>query len=164
MPTDFSIRPAESGDAGSICRIARDVHRTVVEHRASVTQRTLEFTNDERFYVKAMRTGDRAVFVGAAGADVVGYVLVCEETAPDDLTSIPHALIDEIAVDPRYRHAGIGKALIARAEQWARSHGLTVVQLAVWEFNDHAIRAFQRAGYRTLMRKMEKVLNLPGNS
>ena len=46
--------------------------------------------------------------------------------------------------------------LLARVEQWAAERGLGLVQLAVWEFNTEALRLYDRAGYRSIMRKLEK--------
>lgn len=42
--------------------------------------------------------------------------------------------------------------------KWAKENKIKVIQLATWEFNADAIKFFKKLGYKTIMRKMEKVL------
>ncbi len=57
--------------------------------------------------------------------------------------------LDGVAVDPRYRGQGIGKALIAKFEQYAQSKGYTRVSLDVVNTNPGAKKLYQTLGYRT---------------
>jgi ribosomal protein S18 acetylase RimI-like enzyme len=118
----------------------------------------VEFGNDRRFYRKTAQNRRAALYVAATGRNVVGYVLVTREDTPDDLTIVPRASVDELAVAHTYRRRGVGRALLASAERWARKQGLQLVQLAVWAFNRPAKRLFRHAGYRPLMVKLEKRL------
>ncbi len=102
---------------------------------------------------------ESVIFVAETARDeLVGYVYATIETQPDDLISIPYLSINEIAVKRASQGMGIGKSLLQRAERWAIEKGITVIQLATWEFNQPALRFFKNSGYRTIMRKMEKVL------
>lgn len=89
---------------------------------------------------------------------MIGYIYATIETKPDDLITIPYVSVDEIAVKTKYQSLGIGKLLLDRVHRWTRQHGIRVIQLAVWEFNKKAFSFYEKMGYVTIMRKMEKVL------
>lgn len=51
-------------------------------------------------------------------------------------------------VAPRGRGRGIGGALVAEVERWARSRGATLIRLDVVEGNEAAIGLYLRSGFR----------------
>jgi ribosomal protein S18 acetylase RimI-like enzyme len=121
----------------------------------------LEFRATHRYYERVLKNRSRCLLVATTQAGrPVGYALVGVESEPDDLTDVPRVDLAELAVDSRVRRRGIGLALLEATHYWARSRGIGLAQLAVWEFNRPALRLYDRAGYRTLMRKMELVLEV----
>jgi GNAT superfamily N-acetyltransferase len=54
------------------------------------------------------------------------------------------AWIEDLAVDPRQRSLGIGKALLDRAKDWARTHGATHLELDSAEARAAAHRFYER--------------------
>jgi ribosomal protein S18 acetylase RimI-like enzyme len=50
-------------------------------------------------------------------------------------------------VAPDARHAGIGRALVGRIVDWARSRDFPVLRLTVTETNDAAIHLYERCGF-----------------
>jgi ribosomal protein S18 acetylase RimI-like enzyme len=58
-----------------------------------------------------------------------------------------------VAVDPIFRKAGIGTALLAASEAWAVSTGHVEIRLEVREDNDAAIRRYLATGYVPAGRK-----------
>lgn len=156
-----SIRPARKTDISRICAIARQVSKQVRLHRRGRLRTPLEFRTTRRYYERALENRNRCLLVAVTPADrVTGYALAGIETEPDDLTDVPRVDVAELAVDSHSRGRGIGQALLEATHEWARSQGVGLVQLAVWEFNRPALRLYDRAGYRTLMRKMELVLKV----
>jgi len=89
---------------------------------------------------------------------MVGYVYATAEKTPDDLITVPYVSVDELAVDEKYRRSGIGRSLMDHVHNWTREKGLNILQLGVWEFNRSAVEFYEQLGYRTIMRKMEKLL------
>ncbi len=63
------------------------------------------------------------------------------------------ARLYSLAVDPAWRKAGIGSALLAEAERRAAEAGRTVIRLEVREDNDGAIRRYLATGYAITGRK-----------
>lgn len=153
------IRPAIKKDIPQILRIAKQVYRMIAKNRLKYFGNLGECSKTADFYQKAMNSKNGIVFVAEKGKDrVVGYVYASIERLPDDLIAIPHISVDELVVDEKNRRSKIGSALIAKISEWAKEKGLNVLQLAVWEFNKSAIAFYKKMGYKTIMRKMEKVL------
>jgi aminoglycoside 6'-N-acetyltransferase I len=59
----------------------------------------------------------------------------------------PVGFIEGWYVDEDLRGQGIGKALVATAEEWARSQGLTEMASDTWLDNDISIQAHLKMGY-----------------
>jgi [ribosomal protein S18]-alanine N-acetyltransferase len=59
-----------------------------------------------------------------------------------------HAHLNLLAVDPRYRHAGVGRQLIAWLEETARVGGIFFVTLEVRAGNGGAQAFYRTLGYR----------------
>lgn len=68
------------------------------------------------------------VFVAVDGADTpLGYLYVGERSF---LATEPVAEIVSFLVDKNHRGTGIGKKLLARAQEWARSKGFSRIELS----------------------------------
>ncbi|MDE1820313.1 MAG: GNAT family N-acetyltransferase [Euryarchaeota archaeon] len=73
---------------------------------------------------------------------LVGFSLCLEEN--------PHsALLADIAVLPKYRKQGIGKAILARSLRGLVALGFTEARLWVTEANTGALKLYERAGFTT---------------
>ena len=69
-----------------------------------------------------------------------------------------HAHVSVIAVTREAEGAGVGRALMAHAEEWARARHHTSITLSVFEGNRRAQALYERVGYATEMRRMIKLL------
>ena len=94
-------------------------------------------------YAKAVRTHD--VWVVEDGPQIVG---VLELEARMD-----HLWIENVAVDPRWQGRGIGRRLLAHAEDEARRLGLTEMRLFTNERYLANIAMYTRYGYRETHRE-----------
>ncbi len=156
MNVPIEVRPTQAGDIGRVVEIAHEVQEYAARERKTPVSRTVEFSMQVAHYERFLTSTEHGFFVAVIEGAVIGYALVAEETEPDDLTTEPRADVYELAVAGSHRGQGAGWLLLARAEQWAAQRGLGLVQLAVWEFNNDALRLYDRAGYRSIMRKLEK--------
>ncbi|MGB9593658.1 MAG: GNAT family N-acetyltransferase, partial [Anaerolineae bacterium] len=95
---------------------------------------------------------DHAVFVAEAEGVVVGWVHVY---AVATLESPAHAEIGGLVVDEAHRGRGIGRALMERAEAWARGMGLHTVRLRSNVIRAEAHAFYERIGYAPV--KTQKV-------
>jgi GNAT superfamily N-acetyltransferase len=69
-----------------------------------------------------------------------------------------YAVVDLAVVKEACRRTGVGRALMARAHEWALARGAESVELNVWEFKYDAIEFYRALGYETASRKMSKRL------
>ena len=71
----------------------------------------------------------------------------------------PFRGIDDLCVDEKCRHEGIGDALFKKALETAKELGCHDLTLNVWEGNDGALRFYEKHGMKIQKREMEIVLN-----
>lgn len=109
---------------------------------------------------KANSTGG-GLFVAEREGQVIGYLaLQLGRAGPyvkDHLRD--HVHIENIVVASSHRKAGVGQALLAEAERFARTAGRKVILLGVLPRNDIALAAYRRAGFAELSIEMAKVLD-----
>ncbi|HEV2457279.1 MAG TPA: GNAT family N-acetyltransferase [Ktedonobacterales bacterium] len=107
-----------------------------------------------------LRDGQGAWFLAEAGGRVVGFATVRLRPAADEPFLVPavRAHVDSLGILPAWRRRGIGRRLMAAAEQWARQHDARRITLNVWEFNDGALQLYEALGYKTFSRNLWKPL------
>lgn len=125
-------RPLGSGrsGAGAVVRVARaddaDALWPLVEAFASTATPTRE-----RFaptFADVTRRPDLRVLVAEEAGAVVGYLLA--QLEPTFFADGPVAWVQEVMVDAPVRGSGVGRALMAAAEDWGLAHGAAYVALA----------------------------------
>jgi aminoglycoside 6'-N-acetyltransferase I len=100
-----------------------------------------------------LRRADGAVFVAERpDGTLSGYVQVGERPSADGCWTSPVGYIEEWYVDPDARRAGIGRALLGAAEEWAHGRGLTEMASDALLDNTVSHRAHERAGYEEVER------------
>jgi [ribosomal protein S18]-alanine N-acetyltransferase len=130
---DADIRPARASDIDTLLSIENSVFET------------------DRISRRAFRTHiqSRTAAVLAACRDgaVAGYALVLFHRAR------PAARLYSIAVAPGEGSAGLGRALLAAAEDAAAARGCPALRLEVREDNRRAMELYRRAGYCRIGRR-----------
>ena len=69
-----------------------------------------------------------------------------------------YAYLGFMYVIPEFRGKGINQAILTGLMQWVRQQGIQEIRLEVYVENASAIRAYAKAGFRTLVQEMR--LNL----
>lgn len=77
-------------------------------------------------------------------------------TRTDFFTLKPHGHISVIAVTKAAEGRGVGKALMAHAEDWARELGYDHLTLSVFPANARALALYKRHGYEVELLSMRK--------
>jgi GNAT superfamily N-acetyltransferase len=67
-------------------------------------------------------------------------------------------LLQSLGVTERLRHSGLGRPLVVAVEEWARSRGATEMCVETWEFEGGPLLFYERLGYRTYERKLNRPL------
>jgi ribosomal protein S18 acetylase RimI-like enzyme len=74
----------------------------------------------------------------------------------DFFTGRSNCHISDLAVASSHEGNGVGKALLAHAEAWAREHQCHLVTLAVFPGNENARGLYEASGYSTDLLRLAK--------
>ena len=142
MSREFTIRPADPRDAAALVELANEVGAEPGGWLITTTNwRTV---SDERRYLRSLRRYPHAaVFVAEAEGEVVGRLSVGRDPHPAS-----HHVADlGLMVAQSHRRLGVGRALLEAAVSWARSRGVSKLELHVFPHNEGAIALYDRFGF-----------------
>jgi RimJ/RimL family protein N-acetyltransferase len=136
------VRPAETGDAPELVALASAV--SAEPEGWLLADSRWRSVGDERRWIRAVRRHPDAVLMVAESDGVLAGRL---SIARDPHPSSAHVADLGLMVDARFRRRGIGSALLVAAEEWARSAGVTKLELHVFPHNVPAITLYAKHGY-----------------
>jgi GNAT superfamily N-acetyltransferase len=95
------------------------------------------------------RRFDGTVFVAEIDGAVVGFVCVWAKVPPEEPDEAPvlYGFVSDLVVLARCRGRGIGRALLRRAEGYARDHGAVTLRIGVVAQNRNARRLYEQEGF-----------------
>ena len=96
-------------------------------------------------------------FVASIDGETAGFVAVHPDA--DYFTGHPRAYVDVLVVAPEAEGRGVGRALLAYVESWAKRLGCLEVVLDVFATNAEALAFYERCGYRPDHIRMAKSLS-----
>ncbi|MGB3341435.1 MAG: GNAT family N-acetyltransferase [bacterium] len=156
---DINIREAKMQDYETLCSIFEEgdeYHRQALPHifkKPDGSVRTKDFISS------IISSKDEILFVAELNDTIIGVVLIGIRTAPyiDIMVPRRYAVIDNIVVLKVHRGKGVGKMLMKKAHEWISSKDIKHIELHVWEFNQSAIKFYEKLGYTTACHKMWKM-------
>ncbi len=135
VKAETSVRPARADDLEALLALEREVFNTDRLSRRSL----------RRF----LASPHAAMLVAEHGGRLAGYALVLFRPRSSA------ARLYSIAISPHAGRRGIGRTLLAAAEQAAFGRHCTSLRLEVHEKNTAAIALYEKAGYRLFGRHKE---------
>lgn len=97
---------------------------------------------------------DIELLVAESGGELIGSGYVRIENAKPYLKYTQYAYLGFMYVDPKYRGLGVNQKIIEELKAWAASRGLTEFRLDVYQANEPAIRAYEKAGFTGILVQM----------
>jgi RimJ/RimL family protein N-acetyltransferase len=136
------VRAAEPGDAAALVALASAVGAE--PEGWLLADSRWRSVADERRYIRALRRHpDGALIVAEADGMVVGRLSIVRDPHP----ASAHVADLGLMVAASHRRQGIGRALLAAAETWARGAGVKKLELHVFPHNEPAIALYESCGY-----------------
>lgn len=143
---DWTLRKAVPADRERIGELFLAMLRSVC--------RTEDVQGYEEGYPDRFFDGGEDWICVAQGRDgVLAYLSIEVHRETED-----RLYLDDLSVAAPYRGAGIGTALLRRAEDYARELGVPAVMLHVERTNAGALRLYERLGYRALRGEGSRLL------
>jgi GNAT superfamily N-acetyltransferase len=136
--TSLTIRGARTSDSPEIAQLTTQLGYDLSEADAA-----------DRLS-RILRRDDQQLFVAALDGRAVGWVhVLCAEYVDAEA----FVVIGGLVVDRNHRRLGIGRALMDRAEGWARERGCSVVRLTSSATRSAAHRFYEDLGYTNIKRQ-----------
>ncbi|WP_421735170.1 GNAT family N-acetyltransferase [Cellulomonas sp.] len=153
------LRRATTDDAGIIAALNEHVQRLHVE-AVPAQFVTVDRAVAETFFSAQLADEGNIVWIAEVGGQPVGYLYAVEaHRGVNPFTTEQHTLyIHHLAVDPAVRRRGVGSAMIAAAETYARDRGLSGLRLDSWLFNAEAHAFFRGLGFEPVITRFARDL------
>lgn len=139
METQTTIRRATQDDAECIAVLIAEAYSPYIPR---IGKKPAPMLDDYRQVV-----ADFCVFVLTKNADIVGVLVLSQENS--------ELLLNNIAVLPRCKGKGIGKALMAFCEEYAQVMGCDAIKLYTHQLMTENIEIYKRLGYQETHRATE---------
>lgn len=154
--SDIRVRPASAGDADFIISLVP----RLVEFGPPAWRDPEQMTaTDVRVLSDRLlrRPHGTAVFVAEdAGGAPLGFIHL--QAGTDYYNREEHGHVADVVVAPAGEGRGVGRLLLAKAEEWARSRGYRWLTLSVFAQNLRAREVYKRLGYGEDIMKYVKEL------
>lgn len=141
--TCMTIRPANPEDASEIQNL---VERAYGLYIARIGRRPQPMDDD---YIT--KTGTDTIFVADDAGKLTGVIVL--------VAMANYLLVENIAVDPDRQRTGIGRTLLAHAEQHARGLGLDEIRLYTNAAMTENVSFYPRLGYQEYDRRSQDDFN-----
>lgn len=152
--SSFTVRPATADDTDFILSLApRFVAFELPKGRRKRAALSAVRANIERALREAA-PGDHFFVAEVAGKQRLGFLHL--QVQRDFFAGVRACHISDLAVAGGHEGHGIGRALLAHAQTWARAHRCKLLTLNVFPGNTRARALYDRAGFSTDLIRMTR--------
>jgi ribosomal protein S18 acetylase RimI-like enzyme len=144
----LATRRAALGDEDLLAELNAVVHDLHVAHAPDYFKPVLPAEVATRFR-GLLETPTVRIWIADADGAPAGYVAAFLRERPENVFCHPRRWleINEIAVRPQRRRAGVARALVEVVLRAADADEIAEVELSTWMFNSDAQQAFRRLGF-----------------
>jgi GNAT superfamily N-acetyltransferase len=125
-------------------------HLEVSELENLVAEPGLSWARRRDWYRRLLAAGGSYLIATDPPAQPIGYAMIAVEHGPDDTFEVSGGTVEVVTliVAPARRAAGVGRALLLAAEDFARARGFDTMKIAVMSGNARARQFYEANGYR----------------
>ncbi|WP_028401944.1 GNAT family N-acetyltransferase [Ectobacillus panaciterrae] len=156
----FVARVATDKDFKGISKLKEQVQQLHVEGRPDLYANTSASLDRNTYETWLNDTTIEVFVVEGNNKEILAYMIldIKEPSNNPILLERKVLFIRNIGVSEVCQGTGIGKALVQKAFEYTKEIQATSVELNVLEFNEKAIRFYEKLGFKTKSRQMECVL------
>jgi ribosomal protein S18 acetylase RimI-like enzyme len=141
-------RPATEADLSAFCVLGQVVNLLHHEAWPQIFAPASAPERDTVHWKQCIMGENSAAFVAESPLTIVGFVTIGVVTENHSLMQpMRYARVGSICVREAERGKGIGRRLMAQAENWAVQQGAVDARLNVWAFNQSALALYKELGY-----------------
>ena len=160
--TTVKIRQAAEADIDQVLALFHEFHEF---HVRGVPDRLriphpYDDTAARETLLSILHNTEAALFVAEEGGRLLGLaeVYLRQDTPHPAAIDYEYGYLQSLIVTASMRRRGLGRQLVAAAEQWSREHGASEMRLACWEFAEGPLPFYEALGYRTMKRTLVRPL------
>lgn len=162
MNASFTIRAADYADLPTVVELAVEyVVKSRSPLRPEVTDGVVRAFRRNNFEHLSMilDVPEGGLFLAEDGeGQHIGHILLLANQT-DTVSGIRQAWVYDVTVREQWWGKGVGRALMARGEQFAREFGHTYIGLGVTSANERAVEFYRELGYEIERIQMLKRLD-----
>ncbi len=143
MTPSIIIRPAVIGDLENLLRFEQGVISAERPFDITLKADPVKYYDIEELITAA----HILLLVAQAGEQIIGSGYARIEPAKPYNRHQLYAYLGFMFVDPAWRGRGINNQILDGLKQWAKSQGILELRLEVYQENEPAIRAYEKAGF-----------------
>ncbi|MEO1208133.1 MAG: GNAT family N-acetyltransferase [Cyanobacteria bacterium J06638_20] len=160
LPDGYHLRRGNTLDRALLLKLTRRTYRELhsnasLAHLAETIDQYFSARTPVWFVEFAPKPSDRSPTTTPQSAIACIWI----GTAIDQVRGDRHANVFLLYVAPEHRRRGIASVLMHTAEAWAKERGDRQITLQVFEFNEPAIRLYEKLGYQVQSLVMQKPLS-----
>lgn len=152
----FTVRNAFLEDCHRILPLQEQISKLHFEGRPDLFKDEVR-TYTEAMFQKWLDSPAHVLLIAEADREIAGYAFswVIQYRNHPTYRDFDSFYIDDICVLEKFRHNGIGRALIRRCVEEAKKLRCKNVDLGVWSFNEGAIAFYESCGMKERTKRME---------
>lgn len=104
---------------------------------------------------------DGQIYIAEIDGKAIGFISLRTEPKGEEilLPNIKSVFISDFIVNPEFRGKGIGKLLMAKADEYAKEKNISYIKLSVFSANTNANEMYHKLGFENQSITMLKKLN-----
>ena len=148
-PSDFTLRLASVPDAVTVSALSIHVYLDTYAKKGIRPDVAREARSEYSVKAFARRLAEpqRRIVVAERGDGLLGFAEVLLTSVPSPAGNLTGAELVRLYVQPAAQRMGLGRALLARAEQLVRTANIPVLWLTPWDGNHNARAFYAHVGY-----------------
>lgn len=151
MDDTVTYRTATFDDAPSLCELGQLLNQVHHAARPDIyAPATEDFSRDLAHWSGSLDKPERVVYIASIGEQDVAFITAGLSTSSGSIMQPQKvARIGSVCVAEAFWGKGIGRQLMERVKAWAVENQAQDFRLAVWPFNERAMRMYAEFGFET---------------